>query len=353
LLCLQFDGILTITHSSNLALPGSANITTAAGDVALFLERGASAWRCIHYQRADGTFPTTGYLPLAGGTLTGALTVSGSIAVPVGSTGWVGNDAARSYLPDDGSFGGIMRNGGGWKVQTGGANDRLVVAAAGSVTINAPTTGVTATVVPVSGSAAMRFPLDAAFVEYYNTANTTRSGYLQIHATSTSRLWIEVNQAIEFGTNNTSRVTITSDGRLYGTALHNNAGAVTGTTNQYIASGTYTPSTNAGLGNVTTATANLCQWTRVGNVVTVSGSVAVDPVSASTRTIVGIALPIASNFTAQSNCAGSVGFEDASNVYSTGFCLADATNDIALLSCKNTTDTASNTWYFQFTYTVL
>jgi hypothetical protein len=52
---LQFDGALTLAHSSNLALPGSANITTAAGDVAEFLQRGSGAWRCINYTRADGS----------------------------------------------------------------------------------------------------------------------------------------------------------------------------------------------------------------------------------------------------------------------------------------------------------
>lgn len=56
MVALQFDGILTLTHSSNLALPGSANITTAAGDVAFFVQRGSGAWRCVNYQRADGTF---------------------------------------------------------------------------------------------------------------------------------------------------------------------------------------------------------------------------------------------------------------------------------------------------------
>jgi hypothetical protein len=52
---LQFDGALTLTHSSNLALPGSVNITTAAGDVAEFVQRGSGAWRCINYTRADGS----------------------------------------------------------------------------------------------------------------------------------------------------------------------------------------------------------------------------------------------------------------------------------------------------------
>lgn len=70
---LQFDGALILTHSSNLALPGSANITTAAGDIALFQQRGSGAWRCVHYQRADGTLVNTGTPTLAGSTYTPTL----------------------------------------------------------------------------------------------------------------------------------------------------------------------------------------------------------------------------------------------------------------------------------------
>jgi hypothetical protein len=75
---LQFDGALTLTHSSNLALPGSANITTAAGDVAEFLQRGSGAWRCLYYTRADGSVvgftPSGTYTP----TLTGVANVASS-----------------------------------------------------------------------------------------------------------------------------------------------------------------------------------------------------------------------------------------------------------------------------------
>lgn len=86
---------------------------------------------------------------------------------------------------------------------------------------------------------------------------------------------------------------ITSDGRLYGTALHNNAGAVTGTTNQYIASGTYTP-TLANIANTTSRSAGVWQWMRVGNVVTVSGRItAATSASGGTGTSVSATLPIA------------------------------------------------------------
>ena len=53
---LQFDGILTMTHhATNLDLPGEANITTAAGDVATFQSTGANTVQCISYTRANGT----------------------------------------------------------------------------------------------------------------------------------------------------------------------------------------------------------------------------------------------------------------------------------------------------------
>ena len=52
---LQFDGILTMTHhATNLDLPGEANITTAAGDVATFQSTGANTVQCINYTRASG-----------------------------------------------------------------------------------------------------------------------------------------------------------------------------------------------------------------------------------------------------------------------------------------------------------
>lgn len=53
---LHFDGALTLTHhATNLILPGGANITTAAGDEAEFVEYATGTWRCTSYAKADGT----------------------------------------------------------------------------------------------------------------------------------------------------------------------------------------------------------------------------------------------------------------------------------------------------------
>ena len=49
---LRFTGILTFTHNaSSLILPGAANITTAAGDVAFMRSLGSGNWKCTAFIR--------------------------------------------------------------------------------------------------------------------------------------------------------------------------------------------------------------------------------------------------------------------------------------------------------------
>jgi hypothetical protein len=50
-----FAAALTLTHNAtSLILPGSVNITTAAGDVGIFVHEGGGNWRCVSYQRQSG-----------------------------------------------------------------------------------------------------------------------------------------------------------------------------------------------------------------------------------------------------------------------------------------------------------
>ena len=57
----QFDGVLTMTHGGSLVLPGAANITTAAGDVAEWISTAANTVRCVNYTKADGTAVVLGF----------------------------------------------------------------------------------------------------------------------------------------------------------------------------------------------------------------------------------------------------------------------------------------------------
>lgn len=85
---LHFDGALTLTHhATDLILPGAANITTAAGDEAEFVEYASGDWRCTNYQVA-ATAPGGG----------------GGGGVEVGSIVWhAANTAPSGFLECDGS----------------------------------------------------------------------------------------------------------------------------------------------------------------------------------------------------------------------------------------------------------
>lgn len=58
---LTFSGALTLTHNAtSLILPGAANITTAAGDVAIMRSLGAGNWKCIAFTRSASLPATAG-----------------------------------------------------------------------------------------------------------------------------------------------------------------------------------------------------------------------------------------------------------------------------------------------------
>jgi hypothetical protein len=73
-------------------------------------------------------------------------------------------------------------------------------------------TGLTA-FYPSSGEA-IRMVSDAVLLSAYNSAGTTRTGYLQFNTGGASVLGVDVNQGLSFATNGTVRQTITADGNV-------------------------------------------------------------------------------------------------------------------------------------------
>lgn len=112
--------------------------------------------------------------------------------------------------------------------------------------------------------------------------------------------------------------------------------------------GTYSPSATATL-NLDSVTASTAQYMRVGNTVTVSGSITIDPTSASVDTTFRVTLPVSSNIAAVTECGGGGG-----QGYSTHGAVqirGDATNDACefLFNAGGTASTALN---YSFTYLV-
>ncbi|CEJ09857.1 C1q domain protein [bacterium YEK0313] len=71
----KFTGVLTLAHSTTLALPTGRDIVTASGDWAEFISRGGGSWECASYSRADGA-PLV--LKGVGGEIVGDLTFVGA-----------------------------------------------------------------------------------------------------------------------------------------------------------------------------------------------------------------------------------------------------------------------------------
>lgn len=129
---------------------------------------------------------------------------------------------------------------------------------------------------------------------------------------------------------------------------HVHAGAyssLTGTLTQ--TAGTYTPTLTNTTNIDASAVSGPFQYSRLGNIVTVAGNITIDPTAAA-NTLLGISLPIASNFTTTMDASG-VGSAQISNT--TGSIGSDATNDRATLTFQ-ATSTANAGWRVMFMYEV-
>jgi len=109
-----------------------------------------------------------------------------------------------------------------------------------------------------------------------------------------------------------------------------------------ITNGTYTP-TLYNTTNVAASIAYPCQYTRVGNVVTVSGIVNIDPTSTAATTL-GISLPIASTIGNWYELAGAVGGNDAYGAYRI---YGDTTNNRVNMNGRAS---SSNAYAFTFVF---
>jgi len=116
-----------------------------------------------------------------------------------------------------------------------------------------------------------------------------------------------------------------------------------------VGSGVYTP-TLTNVANLDASTAYECQYSRVGNVVYVSGKVDVDPTAPAAATQLGISLPIASNLGAAEDCGG-VAF--ASGIAGQGAAIrGDAANNRAEMVWVSG-DVTNQPMYFSFSYAVI
>jgi hypothetical protein len=190
----------------------------------------------------------------------------------------------------------------------------------------------------IGDDADLTFSVDTLTATKISTTSVTDSGLTsgRVPFASTGGLLIDdVNMT--FGGGGLDTLTLT---KLSLGAVVNSTG---------LAHGTYTP-TLTGVANTSSTNSYKAQYMRVGNTVTVSGQLDVDPTLTATLTKVGISLPIASNFAAGNDCAGAA---FASNIAGQGAAIvADSANDRAQMQWI-ATDVTNQPMLYCFSYEVI
>jgi len=117
--------------------------------------------------------------------------------------------------------------------------------------------------------------------------------------------------------------------------------------------GTYTPTVTL-VTNVSAASAGQCQWSRVGNTVTVSGQLngITHSAAGGTSTGVGISLPVTSDLQSTANAGGAGCFYTSAALGAAVAIYADTTNDRARFSWASPTTSSGQAMAFSFTYLV-
>ena len=114
-----------------------------------------------------------------------------------------------------------------------------------------------------------------------------------------------------------------------------------------VRSGTWTP-TLTNTTNIAASTNAICQFTLVGNVVTFSGTCSIDP-TATGSVVLGISLPVSSNFATAVQAGGTLNANNGSIV---GAITSDSTND-RLTMTGNASGTANVSCSFSGSYLVV
>lgn len=136
---------------------------------------------------------------------------------------------------------------------------------------------------------------------------------------------------------------------IRGTDFHNSAAAQGSATQQDLRSGTYTPSATS-ITNIASSTPRKANWSRVGNVVTVAGSVSITTTTIG-LTELALSLPVPSNFGTIYEANGNIVTKAALGHY--GIVYSDVTNNYIVIEFIHAGTPSSDDFRYIYSYEVI
>lgn len=350
------------------------------------------------FNNKASTASLANYLPLAGGTLTGALngtsaTFSSSVTATQGffngiatngtpssqgtsanfaefrNTGgdfYIGQESstAGGFFTGSSAYASVLYSGTAQEFIIGGVR-RLQIASTGAATFSssiAATSGTfTGGLIVNNNSSSSPFELNntltsnylfinspvalEAMTRYYNP--TAGNWYTGIRASA--GLGTTASYHIFSSTYGADVAVFNTDGnsKFAGAATFSSTLGINGVSDN-VKSGTYTPTIGL-ITNAASSTAYTCQYMRVGNTVTVSGIVAITATTLGTNTRISMTLPVSSSFDFAYRAGGGGGARGTTivSVVSAGASTSTVLMDFTPLT------TSMYDYYFSYTYLVM
>jgi len=333
-------------------------INKATGVVDLRLSVGGTLYGNLYASSSDATLTSVTAIPLVLGT-------DSTTRFQVGPVGQWGIGGA-TY----GTAGQVLTSGGAlaaptWATPTTGTVTSVsgtgtvngitltgTVTSTGSLTLGGTLSGVSLTT-QVSGTLPIANGGTGSTSTTYCSLTTNVTGTLPVGNGGTGATTFTANALLKGNTTSAISASNVSDngstvsiGSGIGFSIARTTVTSPAAADGNVFSGTYTP-TSFNTTNIAASTPQSAQYLRVGNTVTVSGQIDIDP-TATGFAILGLSLPIASAITSAVQLSGVFNSPDATG----GGVYGDAANDRATF--QFTASSASNlTYYYTFTYRVL
>lgn len=349
------------TVENMIELADTIRIHPAAGGLvidSLGITTDTTNYKILVWNDADGSVREyTGGWP-SGGSGSG-VTAMQPIGASPNANGATISGSDLTLQPASASFGGVVTTG----TQTFAGEKTLTAAGGGGsygLKVFNTNVGSNAILIGFQNSTNDAGEISYAHVGTNNTANSMNlamkgAAFFPVSIYGTGNVGIG-------GTTASEKLQLNGNFRISGALMPNNtagatdevlkgAGASTANTWYKLISGFGTP-TATDISNVDASIPGEEHYQRVGNIVTVTGTIEIDATAANTATEVHLSFPIASAISSQTQGSGLITSQTSATTASTGYILASIANDRAILTI--TPQTTSNTIYsYTYSYRVL